>query len=75
VEIGSLPLVQAQARNRLLEQYLLACPDCGKSSVAHVGRTEAGAAFLVRFVCPDACPVQHAEILAIVIADSVELTA
>ena len=75
MDIDSLPLVQAQARHRLLEQYLLACPDCAKSSVAHVGRTEAGAPFLVRFVCPDACHVEHADILAIVVSDAVQLSA
>lgn len=75
MDVGSLPLVQAQAQHRLLEQYLLACPGCGKSSIAHVGRAPDGAPFLVRFVCPEACAVDDAGVLAAVTTDAAPMSA
>lgn len=71
----SLPRLQARAGQPLLAQYLVTCPTCRKPSAAHVDRDGYGERVLVRFVCPDACPVSDAAVLAVLPPHTVPLTA
>ena len=54
------PLVRPDST--LLSQHLVACPECHKPAAAHVD-VSAPAAVLVRFVCPNGCPVDAAAVL------------
>jgi len=47
----------------LLSQYLVQCPRCGKPAAVHLDEREPGTCVLVRFVCPDACPVDERSVL------------
>lgn len=71
----SLPRLQACAGQPLLAQYMITCPTCRKPSAAHVDRDDCGERVLVRFVCPDACTVSEAAVLAVLPPDTVPLTA
>ena len=75
MNVESLPVAQARASQRLLAQYLVTCPSCRKSSAAHVDRDGGGTRVLVRFVCPEACPVSDDVVLALLPAEEVQLTA
>ena len=52
------PLARPSAR--LLAQYLLACPSCGKAAAAHV---DTDGMQLVRFVCPESCAIEAAAVM------------
>jgi hypothetical protein len=60
-----------------LEQYLLTCPACAKPGAAHVDRGQSDLAdpVLIRFVCPDGCPVDAATVLALIEEPTSALTA
>jgi hypothetical protein len=60
-----------------LEQYLLSCPACAKPGAAHVdwGESDVADPVLVRFVCPDGCPVDAATVLALIEEPPSALTA
>lgn len=63
MSVEALSLAQARAGHRLLLQYLVPCPGCGKSGAAHADEDAAGVRTLIRFVCPEACAVGAAEVL------------
>jgi hypothetical protein len=68
----------ARAEDRLLSQYLLACPGCAQPSAAHVDRRgdlTTSAPVLVRFVCPVGCAVTDAAVLALLPIESIGLSA
>lgn len=71
----SLPLAHARAAQQLLSQYLISCPACAKPAAVHVDGAVASEARLVRAVCPDACVVDPATILAALPAADVGLSA
>jgi hypothetical protein len=75
VSVESLPLAQAKAAQRLLLQYLVTCPACGKVSAVHADRDAEGSWVLVRFVCPGSCAVGVAQVLSLLPSDEVPLTA
>jgi len=75
MNVESLPLAQARAGNELLVQYLVSCPACGKPAAVHADRDAAGALVLVRFVCPESCPVSETDVLAARPMDEVPLSA
>jgi hypothetical protein len=71
----TVSIAHARTGRRLLMQYLIDCPGCRKQGAAHVDRGPAGNRVLVRFVCPDACPVAVDDVLVGLPADEVPLTA
>jgi hypothetical protein len=74
--IESLPLAHARAAQQVLSQYLVRCPACGKPGAAHVEINRGPQVRLVRFVCPDGCPIDVASVLAALPPDAeVSLTA
>lgn len=62
--VDPLAVAQASADNRLLAQYLLQCPGCGRPAVAHIDESFVRPA-LVRLVCPMACVVDATAVLAL----------
>jgi hypothetical protein len=70
-------LARARASGRLLSQYLLTCPGCSRPSAAHVEWLDASESSgrVVRFVCPEGCPVTGAEVLALAVRRASGMTA
>jgi len=76
MHLETLAPVRARAASRLLEQYLISCPGCGKPAAVHVDRHDELAGdveaeddgpvrpTVVRIVCPDGCAVADADVLA-----------
>ena len=69
--VEPLFVAQARATQRLLDQYLVTCPGCARPSALHVDGGVGSTARVVRFVCPNACPVTVDAALACLAPDSV----
>jgi hypothetical protein len=75
LSVESLPLAQARAAQRPLDQYLVSCPGCARPSALHLDATTGGAPRVVRFVCPNACPLDADAVLACLTEDRIANTA
>jgi hypothetical protein len=75
MSVESLPLAQARAAQRPLDQYLVSCPGCTRPSALHLDLSTDGTPRVVRFVCPNACAVGVDAVLACLTEDRIANTA
>ena len=62
--VDHIAAAQAGVERRLLAQYLVPCPGCGLAAAAHLDESGFAPEF-VRIVCPTACVVDPAAVLAL----------